>query len=114
VDHVDKAERRPDFSLLIYPAYLTADKDLTKLSPSLSVTKDTPPAFLVQTEDDGIHVENALRYAEALQAVKVPFELHVYPKGGHGYGLRPSGNEVSHWPERAAEWMAASGWLKRR
>jgi acetyl esterase/lipase len=114
VDEADQQPCRPDFSVLIYPAWLTADKDLSKLSPMFPVTKDTPPAFLVQTLDDPLHAECVLRYAEALAAVKVPYELHVYPKGGHGYGLRPSGNPVSHWPERCAEWLAAGGWLRKR
>ncbi|MBI5834001.1 MAG: alpha/beta hydrolase [Armatimonadetes bacterium] len=114
VDDADKTSCRPDFSVLVYPAYLTDGKDLSKLSPALAVTKDTPPAFIVQAQDDPIPVENSLRYAEALQAVKVPVELHIYPKGGHGYGMRPSANPVCHWPDRVAEWLAASGWLKTR
>jgi dipeptidyl aminopeptidase/acylaminoacyl peptidase len=68
----------------------------------------------VQTQDDPIKVENAFTYALALRNAKVPVELHVYPTGGHGYGLRPSPNAVSHWPERAAEWMKAQGWLKAK
>jgi len=50
-------------------------------------------------------VENALYYALALKKQKVPFEIHVYPSGGHGYGLRPSEQKVTTWPERAADWL---------
>jgi acetyl esterase/lipase len=50
----------------------------------------------------------------ALKAVGVPVELHMYPSGGHGYGLRPSANAVSHWPERAGEWLKTQGWLQSR
>ena len=47
----------------------------------------------------------------ALKNAKVPVEVHTYPKGGHGYGLRPSPNGVSHWPQRAGEWLQGQGWL---
>ncbi len=114
IDEADKANCRPDFTLLIYPAYLTAPGDMTKLASEIKVTAATPPAFIAMTQDDPIHVENAFAYAQALQHAKVSVELHVYPTGGHGYGLRPSPNMVSHWPQRAAEWLTARGWLKAK
>lgn len=114
VDDADRESCRPDFTLLIYPAYLAAKNDVTHLSPELKVTAGTPPAFVTMTQDDPVHVENAFAYALALKAAGVPAELHTYPKGGHGYGLRPSPNAVSHWPDRAAEWLTAQGWLKAR
>ncbi len=113
VDEADKTSCRPDFTLLIYPAYLT-NKELNALAPEIKVNAQTPPAFLVQTVDDGVHVENAIVYAGALHAAGVPVELHVFPKGGHGYGLRPSPNEVSRWPQRAAAWLGTQGWLKAK
>lgn len=113
IDDADKEICRPDFTVLIYPAYLTTS-DLTKLAPDIKVNDKTPPAFVVQTQDDAIPVENAIVYASALMRAKVAAELHVYPTGGHGYGLRPSANAVSHWPQRAAEWLAAQGWLKAK
>ncbi len=75
----------------------------------MKVAADTPPAFIAMTQDDA--ADNAIAYSMALRHAKAACELHLYPKGGHGYGLRPSSNEVSHWPERAAEWLKASGWL---
>jgi acetyl esterase/lipase len=113
VDDADKESCRPEFTILIYPAYLTTKDDNTKLAPEIKVTADTPPAFVVMTEDDPIHVENAYAYGLALKSAKVPVEVHTYPKGGHGYGLRPSPNGVSHWPERAAEWLKEQGWLNK-
>ena len=56
----------------------------------------------------------AFAYGLALKNAKVSVELHIYPRGGHGYGLRPSPNDVSHWPQRAADWLASQGWLKPR
>jgi len=112
IDDADKESCRPDFTVLIYPAYLTDEKDRTRLAPEIKVTPDTPPAFIAMTQDDPVHVENAFTYATALKNAKIKAELHVYPTGGHGYGLRPSPNMVSHWPDRAAEWMKAQGLLK--
>jgi len=54
----------------------------------------------------------ALFYVE-LKKAKVPAELHIFTKGGHGYGLRPSDNPVSHWPQRCEDWLNAMGLLKK-
>lgn len=113
VDDADNDSCRPDFAVLIYPAYLAVD-DLSHLAPEVAVTAASPPAFITMTQDDPIHIEGALLYALALKHARVPFELHVYPKGGHGYGLRPSENLVSQWPQRAEGWLSTQGWLKPR
>lgn len=113
IDDADKVSCRPDFALLIYPAYLTVKEEGDKLAPELKVTKDTPPTFLVMTQDDGVRVECALFYYLALKNAKVPAEMHLYPTGGHGYGLRPSEHAASTWPARAAEWMKVRGLLAR-
>jgi acetyl esterase/lipase len=114
VDDADKESCRPDFAVLIYPAYLASKEDLTKVSPELKVTKETPPTFIAMTQDDPIKIENVYTYALALKAVKVPCEAHVYATGGHGYGLRPGPNPVStDWPKRVEAWMANMGWLKK-
>ena len=114
VDDSDKQSCRPDFSVLVYPAYLINKDNPSELAGDIKVTSQTPPAFVVMTQDDGIKVENAYTYALALKNAKVPAELHVYPAGGHGYGLRPSEHPVSTaWPKLAGEWMRAQGWLKR-
>ncbi|HZZ72883.1 MAG TPA: alpha/beta hydrolase [Pirellulales bacterium] len=114
IDGADKLSCRPDFTILIYPAYLVKNNDVTQLAPELKVTANTPPAFIVMTEDDPVKVENAYGYALALKSEKVGAEVHTYPTGGHGYGLRPSANEVSTWPLRAAEWLDKQGWLKAK
>ncbi|QOV89844.1 alpha/beta hydrolase [Humisphaera borealis] len=112
VDDADKESCRPDAAFLIYPAYLVDKADVTKIAADLKVTDKTPPTFIIQTQDDGIKVENAYVYALALKAVKVPTEVHTFAKGGHGYGLRPSENPVSKWPVLATEWMKTLGWIK--
>jgi acetyl esterase/lipase len=112
VDEADDLSCRPDFALLIYPAYLVERKADTTLAPELKVTSKTPPTFLAQTEDDGVRVECSLFYYLALKNAKVPAEMHLYPDGGHGYGLRPSAHNVSTWPQRAGEWLRALGVLE--
>ncbi len=113
VDDADKASCRPDFAFLIYPAYLTVKEQGDKVSPELPITANTPQTFLAMTQDDGVRVESALFYYLALKQAKVPAELHLYPTGGHGYGLRPSTHGVTTWPKRAEEWMAARGLLTK-
>jgi acetyl esterase/lipase len=95
VDAADQEGCRPDFTLLIYPAYLTVQKEGDKIAPELPITGNTPPTFLAQAEDDGVRVETSLFYYQALKNAKVPAELHLYPSGGHGYGLRPSKHLVT-------------------
>lgn len=112
VDGADSVSCRPDFTVLVYPAYLTVKSEGDKVAPELPVDSATPPTFLVQTQDDGVRVESSLFYYLALKNADVSAEMHLYPKGGHGYGLRASEHSVSHWPERVEEWMRTSGWLK--
>jgi acetyl esterase/lipase len=111
VDAADGASCRPDFSMLIYPGYLTAKED-NRIPPEVAVTTNTPPTFLAMTQDDPVRVENVLFYGLALKQAKVPFELHVYPTGGHGYGLRKSDHFAITWPDRAADWLRSRGLLK--
>lgn len=110
-DAADDLGCRPDFLIPIYPAYLGDEKTVGPLSPHVRVTKETPPTFLAVTHDDSLRgVNAALLYLE-LKRANVSAELHIYTKGGHGYGLRPSANPVSHWPQRCEEWLRAGGWL---
>lgn len=109
VDGADEASCRPDFTVLIYPAYLSAKGEGHSLRNELKVSANTPPAFIVQTQDDGVGVNNSLDYYLALTKASVPAELHLYPTGGHGYGLRRSEKPVSHWPVHVAQWMRQMG-----
>lgn len=111
VDAADDESCKPDFALVIYPGYLAiAEKDF-EFNPEIPVTAATPPTFLVQAEDDPVHVENAVEYFMELKRAGVPAELHVYAKGGHGYGLRPTDLPITHWPESATEWLKTIGVL---
>ena len=84
VDDMDDLSCRPDFAMLIYPGSVLIPGS-EKLSAELQVGANTPPTFIVQTEDDSVRVESSLVYYAALKAVKVPVEMHLYPSGGHGY-----------------------------
>jgi len=104
-DKADERIPRPDFTLLIYPAYMVKKEDKTQLADDVVFTKDTPPMCLTMAQDDGLGCENVLVPAMKLNELKVPFTLHLYPTGGHGYGLRDTGLPVQAWPQRAADWM---------
>jgi acetyl esterase/lipase len=112
LDDVDKVPSRPDFALLIYPGGL-ADRETKQLQEYVKVTSETPPMFFVHAFDDGVPVESSVLTFLKLKQAGVPSELHVYDRGGHGYGLRPTDAPVTSWPERAEGWMRASGWLTK-
>ncbi len=124
----DNTSARPDFSLLIYPVIsfdttithrgtmnnligLKPDlKQVLRFSNELQITQGTPPAFLVHSADDkAVPVQNSIRYFEGLQKNKIPAELHVFQKGGHGYGLSPKGGTESSWPDLCLKWLKAIG-----
>ena len=114
IDSIDKLDPRPSFVSLIYPAYLgNARKDANTLDSLVKIDVKTPPTFIAITHDDGDRAIFAALYYAELKRNRVSAELHVYSKGGHGYGLRPSPNSVSSWPTRMEDWMRSSGWLKR-
>ena len=105
IDAADKLSCRPDFTILIYPAYIYDKKDKRQMAPEIKVTANTPPAFIVQTLDDRRLVDSAFNYCRALKDDKVDAELHLYAKGGHGYGMRPSKNPISGWPKLCQIWL---------
>ena len=105
IDVADKLSCRPDFAVLIYPAYLALDDKDFAPNPEIKPTENTPPTFIVQTEDDPVHVENALVYYQELKTAKVPAELHIYAQGGHGYGLRRTALPVTAWPVSLDTWL---------
>lgn len=105
IDAVDKLSCRPDFTVLIYPAYIYDEKDKHKIAPEIKIDANTPPAFIVQTLDDRRLVDSAFNYCRGLKDTKVDAELHLYATGGHGYGLRPSENPISGWPKLCQAWL---------
>ena len=123
-DAVDEMSCRPDFMILIYPVIsMQADithmgsrnnllgkepsADLVELmSNERQVTDKTPPTFLVHASDDrAVLPENSIRFYQALLKANVPTEMHLYLKGGHGFGMRPGAGPASQWPRLCENWM---------
>ena len=113
VDVNDKASSRPDFAIVIYPGYLAPVVPQPNQEPSIAFganpdlhpTSATPPTFILQAEDDPVHVENATTWFLQLKAAHVSAELHVFAEGGHGYGLRETNLPVTHWPTLVETWL---------
>ena len=104
IDKNDSISSRPDFIVLIYPAYTANGTRKQELNPLIKVTKDIPPVFMFFTADDPNDLP--LPLANAMRELKLPFEFHIYPKGGHGYGLRPGNDAALEWPGLAEKWLA--------
>lgn len=127
IDNKNNISVRPDFMMLIYPVITFGEKshagsrenligkalpqDKVELySNEKQVTANTPPTFIVFAEDDNVvPVENGLLLYDALLKNKVKAELHIFPAGGHGFGLYNSKSK-GLWFEWAKVWMGDNGW----
>ncbi|HSH77938.1 MAG TPA: alpha/beta hydrolase [Herpetosiphonaceae bacterium] len=127
-DPVERVSSRPDLAILIYPVITLSgpfahagSRDnllgnapgealVRSLSSELQVSPETPPMFLVHASaDEGVPCENCLLMAGALSRARVPFELHIYQGGRHGFGMESTAPGVSPWTDRCAEWLCARG-----
>src|SRR6516165_4142060 len=131
VDAADKESCRPDFAVPIYPGHLSlsaaewdakqgakkfavphaanTDRDLG-LNPEVPVTKETPPTFLLQSENDDVDsVYDSLAYYIALKKAGVPAEMHLYAQGGHAFGLRRTKFPITDWPRLVETWLSTIG-----
>jgi len=129
IENKENISLRPDFMALIYPvitfgtfAHVGSRENLIGKNPSQQlidlysnekqVTAETPPTFLVHSEDDTtVPVQNTLMFYDALVQNKVKAEMHIFPGGGHGYGLN-NWTTKDYWFDRLREWMEVNGWLK--
>jgi acetyl esterase/lipase len=105
VDAADQLSCRPDFAIIIYPGYLAMAEENFAPNSAIEVTAQTPPTFLLQAENDPVHVENSMTYFMALKHAAVPAEMHIYAEGGHGYGLRATELPITGWPKLAETWL---------
>ncbi|MBV8895306.1 MAG: alpha/beta hydrolase [Acidobacteriaceae bacterium] len=105
VDNADDLNCRPDFTVLVYPAYLSVEDKGEQIAPEVAPTSGMPPLFIVQAEDDRSFIQGTLLYYRSLVAAKAPAELHIYETGGHGYGLRPADAPVTGWPHLVEAWL---------
>lgn len=103
VDAIDDLSSRPDFTMLIYPAYLDKGENRS-LSPELKLEENTSPFFIFGTVDDP-YGNSSLVMTTALRDTKIPVTLHMLPQGGHGYGLRKGNIAAETWPLLAENWL---------
>lgn len=103
VDGIDTVSSRPDFSVLIYPAYLDRGENYS-ITPELKITQNTPPMFVFATSDDA-YGNSSLVIAKELNDARVPVELHFLTEGGHGYGLRKGNAAAEAWPKLLEVWL---------
>ena len=108
---LDVEDATPNFAIPVYPAYLVSKEDITHLLPGFEVSAKSPPMCFVHANDDPWPASaSALLYFE-YKKLNIPCELHIYAKGGHGFGMRKSGGPVNDWPNRVAEWMKSMGYI---
>lgn len=110
VDDADKVSCRPDFAVAIYPGHLQASRNGLELNPKIHVSREVPPTFLLQAEDDHVdNVNDSLVYYIALKNAGVPVEMHLYAQGGHAFGLRRTKFPITAWPQLVETWLATIG-----
>ena len=116
VDENDDLSCRPDFICPIYAAYLADGyrDDVVELGPLVAITKETPPTFMAVTWDDKMRGAQAALMLAELKKNGVLGELHVYSKGGHGYGMRNTGHPVSEWKDDLANWLKSTGFTAKK
>ena len=124
-DEVDRESARPDFAILGYPAVGALSPRpsdpgpapqrqqlMSKYAVDNGVTEDSPPTFLFHANDDSsVSPEGSIRVYQALRAAGVPAEIHIFRRGGHGFGIRDAKGPVSLWPTLCGEWLSALGLL---
>ena len=119
-DDIDQVSCRPDFAVVIYPGGIVqkpAKQDSAPvpdgaMSPEITVTDKTPPAFIAMAGNDPVNPENAVYYYLALKHHGVRADLHIYSQGGHGFGMGKDPRlPCSTWPDRCADWMHNVGIL---
>jgi acetyl esterase/lipase len=114
VDAADEVSCRPDFAVAIYPGHLALDFRRLDLNPNVPVTKNTPPTFILQAEDDNVDgVQQSLVYYIALMKAGVPAEMHLYAQGGHAFGLRRTKLPVTGWPDLVETWLGTIRMIRK-
>ena len=117
IDAIDHTSCRPDFAMAIYPGHMqkrstSAEKGTFVLNPDIHFTKDTPPTFIVQAENDPEdNINNSLLYYIALKNASAPVEMHLYATGGHAFGLRKTKYAITRWPTLADVWLKSIGMI---
>lgn len=100
---------KPNFGILIYPAYIRAKNAPEKLAPELNFTKDSPPVFVTVAKTDRGYYPDSVLLASKLTELGVPVKYHAFETGGHGFGMAMHKGEAKAWPEMCLKWMRDSG-----
>ncbi|MDP4208865.1 MAG: alpha/beta hydrolase [Bacteroidota bacterium] len=127
IENAKNTSLRPDFQILVYPVITMQDnlthrdsrnkllgnnpskETIDEFSNELQVDETTPPAYITHAADDNVvDVDNSINYFEKLRHYKVPVEMHIYPKGGHGFIFGHKG-----WMEPLFKWMENSKWISK-
>jgi len=106
VDEADKLSCRPDYSIPVYPAYLN-QKGTFDMVDEFNITDKTPITFIIAAQNDKSFIDCSVAYYIALKKVNVPVSLHLYPYGGHGFGMRKKGGALDAWTDAMAVWLHA-------
>ncbi|HEX9983372.1 MAG TPA: alpha/beta hydrolase [Thermoanaerobaculia bacterium] len=110
VDEADREPARPDFAILLYPGHLwndTSPRTSLELSPWVEISAKAPPTLLIHSMNDPTDdVRHSLAYGLALNDVGVAVEMHLYAKGGHAFGMRPTSDPITtEWPKLVEKWL---------
>ncbi len=110
-DEIDQPSCRPDFAVAVYPGYLE-EKGTGRLAEYIHIPAQMPPVMLVHATDDDVASSlNSVVMYQALLKAGISSELHLYAKGGHGFGVRKSPLPCSTWKDRCVEWLRGQGFL---
>lgn len=110
IDAADEESCRPDFAIALYPGHMNMEGKTFVLNPDINFTKETPPTFLLQAENDPMDtVDYSLLYYIGLKNAGVPVEMHLYAQGGHGFALRRTGDPITEWPRLVERWLGTIG-----
>ena len=110
-EKLDVNNPTPSFAIPVYPAYLVERGTEGPLLPGVTVKDTSPPLCLVHAADDPWTASSSFLLAVEYKKHDVPCEVHVYAKGGHGFGMKKKGLPVDAWPDRVVEWMDSMGYL---
>ena len=118
VDATDNISCRPDFAIALYPGHIWENEGINEkkfiMNPNITFTKQTPPTFLLQAEDDPVdNINHSLLYYIALKNAKVPTEMHLYANGGHAFGVRRTKLPITEWPTLMETWLKTIGMISQ-
>jgi len=110
VDEIDQVRCLPDFTVLLYPAYMNSGDDLKE---EFTISADLPPTLIISAEDDKKHFQSGEVYAEALEDAGASIRTHFFKKGGHGFDMNTDKHPLSTWPDLFGQWLQDIGILKK-